>query len=208
MLLMKAGQLVAVKLLEMPPSKKLGRGLGAAVAAESPAEVDDADVLDELLVVELASVVGSAVDTEIAMLSVITVAVLFLSSCSSGCSDIHFPSSQSRTLVSIMSRSSTSSADDMTATGVGWGAPSSPGSLIAATAVGSGSSSSCDASAVDANKMTRPRALAQCVRGLHKDDVGLVVADEPQQALKRVNEAMTVKSRRQNTCGTCTALVG
>lgn len=93
---MKVGQVELVKLFERPPSKKPGSGLDEAVEALS-VDVEDADDV----VVELADAVESAVDTGISRVVVIeVVAVLFLSSCSSGCKDVHFPSSQIRILVS------------------------------------------------------------------------------------------------------------
>lgn len=206
MLSMNVGHEAALKLLERPPSKKVGSGLAEMVAA---ADVDDAVTVVVLGEVTLTSVVVGAVDTGIAIVSVTEpVAVLFLSSCSSGCIAVHFPSSQSRVLVSIMSPSSTSGVDNIAGTGVGCGAPSRPGSFIFKKAVGSARSSSFDdANTVDVNNKANPSALAKCVLlGVHEDDVKLVVADEPQQAVKRVNEAMII-SWQPKTCGTCRAVV-
>lgn len=105
MSLMKVGQVELVKLFERPPSKKPGSGLDEAVEALS---VDVEDVADEV-VAELVNVVESAVDTGISKVVVTeVVAVLFLNSCSSGCREVHFPSSLIRILVSNNSPSARS----------------------------------------------------------------------------------------------------
>lgn len=87
---MKVGQVELVKLFERPPSKKPGSGLDEAVEALSV----DVEEVDDVVVVELGDAVESAVDTGISRVVVTeVVAVLFLNSCSSGCNDVHCPSS-------------------------------------------------------------------------------------------------------------------
>lgn len=181
MVLMKAGQLEAVKLFDRPPSKKVGIGLevAVAVAIEEDADFEDVEVLVEVSeakvsdfeVLELPS--DDAVDMGISNVVVTAPeSALLLSSCSAGCSIVHPWSSRNGNLVSSMSSSMRSEVGRASGVGVGCGTPSRGANRRLATAVGTGSSSTGDARAIEANETIRHSAVAHCVRDVRLAGVG------------------------------------
>lgn len=161
-----------MKLFDRPPSKKPGNGLdeGVEVLVELEVLVDVAD--DEpAFVVELLSVVRvAAVDIVISKVVVTdspgAVAALLRKSLFLWANIVN--PSPSMYGIRVSNKSCSSFSSKMTGAGVCFGfryqRSSSGANSRSATAVGSGSSSTWDAEATDANDITRPSVVAHRAR--------------------------------------------
>lgn len=217
MLSMNVGQLFWVKLFDRPPSKKVGSGLVAAVAAEDDADEEDVEVFDELSVVVVAS------DSELLELlsddtvgiGISTVAVtepaeaLFLNSCSAGWSNFQPSSSRNGILVSTKSSSMRWVVGSASGAGVGCGMPSRGASRRFATAVGTGSSSIGDARTMDAREKARPTALMYRVR--FPQPVAIEDTYDPAEGPWRpwpASEEVMMNLWPRSSCMTCATSLG
>lgn len=153
---MNTGQLDSVKLSAIPPSKKVGNGLSVAT---TPAVT----VTVERIGVETAGVVDGACVSGISTVVVTDPEAswdLLLNSCSAGCNLNHFSPSQNAIRSSSISSSNVSGVGVGCGIDVGRGSPSMAARRIAARPVGSGSSLTGEARAMEANdramQSTRP----------------------------------------------------